>query len=300
MRYRRSVFAAAALWLVAAQSAAEDEYARPDLLLEPSELAKPEVARQFVVLDVRDQEAYQEEHVPNARRVDHGTWKAAFGDGTDARAWSERIGKLGIGRRSHVVVYDDASAKDAARIWWILRYWGVGDVRLLNGGWKAWKAAGLPTSAEQPEPPREVAFKTAPRTKRLVTTGQLLDSLPQGRLQIVDARSHDEFCGIEKKDNERAGAIPGAKHLEWSDLIDSATGRFKSRDELSRLFRQAKIDPGRPTATHCQSGGRASVMAFGLELMGAKDVRNYYAGWSEWGNSEKTPVVVPEGKDSSE
>jgi thiosulfate/3-mercaptopyruvate sulfurtransferase len=296
MRLRHCLFAIAVASLVSTLGAAEDEYARPKLLLEPSELARPEVARQFVILDVRDLEAYAQQHIPGARRVDHAEWKAAFGEGKDAEGWSERIGKLGIGPRSQVVVYDDASAKNATRIWWILRYWGVGDARLLNGGWKAWQAEGLPTTAEATDPASEAAFKAVPRTIRLLTTGQLLDSLSKNRFQVVDTRSHDEFCGIEKKGNQRAGAIPGAKHIEWTDLIDAETERFKSPDELRRLIHEAGVDLDKPTATHCQSGGRASVMAFGLELMGAQDVRNYYAGWSEWGNSEDTPIVAAEEK----
>lgn len=75
-----------------------------------------------------------------------------------------------------------------------------------------------------------------------------------------------------------------------------ATSRYKNPKELRRLFDQAGIDLDKPIASHCQSGGRASVMAFGLELMGAKDSRNYYPGWSEWGNNDNLAVVVPEKK----
>jgi thiosulfate/3-mercaptopyruvate sulfurtransferase len=118
-----------------------------------------------------------------------------------------------------------------------------------------------------------------------------LSSLTGQKLQIVDARSKAEFCGVDVLSNKRAGAIPGAKQLEWSDLIDKETQRFKSAAELSRLLASAGIDLIHPTVTHCQSGGRASVMAFGLELMGAKDVSNYYRSWSEWGNSADTPIA---------
>ena len=96
--------------------------------------------------------------------------------------------------------------------------------------------------------------------------------------------------------NRRGGAVPGAKHLEWSDLIDKDTQRFKPAAELRNLFRDAKITLDRPTATYCQSGGRAAVMAFGLELMGAKDVSNYYRSWAEWGNADDTPAVLPKRK----
>jgi thiosulfate/3-mercaptopyruvate sulfurtransferase len=285
---------AGTLGCVFGTAAAEYPYPRPQLLLEPAELAKPDVARQFTILDVRSEEAYQAEHVPGAHRVDHNAWKDAFGDGEDAEAWGKRIGQLGIRPDSKVVLYDDKGMKEAARIWWILRYWGLEDVRLLNGGWKTWKAQGYPTSDQTPPPPDPARFKAEPRVKRLATMKQILASLAGNELQIVDTRSEAEFCGLQKGGNQRAGAIPGAVHLEWSDLIDPQTHRFKSPDELRELFAQAGIELDRPTVTHCQSGGRASVMVFGMELMGAGDVRNYYRSWNEWGNSEETPVVVPQ------
>jgi len=79
-------------------------------------------------------------------------------------------------------------------------------------------------------------------------------------------------------------------------LLDKDTQRFKSAANLRKLFEEAGIALDRPTATHCQSGGRASVMVFGLELMGAKGVSNYYPSWSEWSSSEETPVVPGKAK----
>jgi thiosulfate/3-mercaptopyruvate sulfurtransferase len=84
--------------------------------------------------------------------------------------------------------------------------------------------------------------------------------------------------------------------LEWIDLIDKETQRFKTPDQLRKLFADAEIGLDRPTATHCQGGGRASVMAFGMELMGATSVANYYASWGEWGNADDTPIVAGKPK----
>jgi thiosulfate/3-mercaptopyruvate sulfurtransferase len=276
--------------LLGAARAEDNAYPRPELLIEPAQLAKPAEAKQFVVLDARERSRYEAGHVPNARWVDHAAWAKAFGLGQDAEGWSKRIGGLGIDADARVVVYDDNLSKDAARIWWILRYWGVKDVRLLNGGWTGWKTGNHPIekAAATPAPARFVAKA---HSARLATKDQLLDSLKGGKLQIVDARSEKEFCGVEKLTNKRAGAIPGAKQLEWVDLIDKETQRFKSAADLRKRFEQAGLVLDRPTATLCQSGGRASVLAFGMELMGAKDVSNYYASWAEWGNADDTPVV---------
>lgn len=272
-----------------------DDYPRPELLVEPAALAQPEAAKGFVILDAREKTKYQAGHVPSARWVDHADWAKAFGDGQDAAGWSKRIGALGVAADTKVVVYDDNHSKDAARVWWILRYWGVKDARLLNGGWVAWEKGKHPTEKAEPAV-TAAAFKAVAAPERLATKDGLLKALTGGKLQIVDARSEGEFCGTDALKNKKAGAMPGAKQLEWIDLLDKDTHRFKSPDELTKLFEAAGIKLDQPTATHCQSGGRAAVMAYGLELMGAKDVRNYYKSWSEWGNADDTPVVKPEAK----
>src|ERR1700687_6047710 len=125
--------------------------------------------------------------------------------------------------------------------------------------------------------------KLVPAEKRLATKDQVKESLKDKMLQIIDARSEGEYCG-DTKLAKRAGAIPGALQLEWKALLDPKTQKFKSAPELQQVFEKAGIDLTKPSVTHCQSGGRSSVMVFAMELMGASDVRNYYRSWAEWGN----------------
>lgn len=273
------------------------EYPAAELLVECSQLAGDDASR-FIVLDARPKADYDSGHIPGARWVDHDEWSKGFADGDDVEGWTTRIGELGLQRDSQIVIYDDNRTKDAARIWWILRYWGLNDVRLLNGGWRVWTSAELPVESDVPSPPTATTPKLVPAPARLATKAQLLASLDGRTIQVVDARSEDEYCGIDALSNKRAGAIPGAKHLEWDDLIDEDTHQFKSASELKALFAQAGIELDRPTSTHCQSGGRAAVMAFGLELMGAEEVSNYYRSWSEWGNADDTPVETGQSKQS--
>src|SRR5437762_10256536 len=115
-------------------------YPRGDLLIEPEALAKERF--EVRIVDARPMEKYKAAHIAGAVWVDHDAWAKAFADGQNPKDWAERIGKLGIDSpKTRVVIYDDNLSKDAARIWWILRYWGVKDVRLLNGGWPGWIAA---------------------------------------------------------------------------------------------------------------------------------------------------------------
>ena len=90
--------------------------------------------------------------------------------------------------------------------------------------------------------------------------------------------------------SKRGGHIPAACHLEWSDLVDK-DGRFLDPSALRARLAKLGIKPGEPVITHCQGGGRASVDAFALERLGLP-TRNYYLGWSDWGNAEQTPVTT--------
>lgn len=270
--------------------AGQTEYPRGDLLLEPGQLAKH--AGQFRILDARPKDKFLAGHIAGAVWVDHDAWTKGFAAGQAPKEWAARIGSLGIDPDSKVVVYDEAMQKEAARIWWILKYWGVKDVRLLNGGFRAWKEANLETTTKPVAPPARPFPVAAPQTSRLAEKSKVLDIVKKKHVQIIDTRSTAEYCG-ETKLAKRGGAIPGALHLEWSEALDKKSGRFKPAAELAKLLKEAGIDPSKPAVTYCQSGGRAAVMAFTLELMGAREVANYYRSWAEWGNADDTPVVTP-------
>jgi thiosulfate/3-mercaptopyruvate sulfurtransferase len=287
------------LILASASMASEEQYGTANLLLEPSELSAMSTSKtQPCVLDARPKDRYLAGHVPGAIWVDHATWSQTFDNGQRVEEWSRRIGSLGIEPKTTVIVYDDA-VKDAARIWWILRYWGIKDVRLLNGGWRAWQRSGLPVAHEVPqmfgEPLQRPGKGLTPQSDYLATKQQILDSLKSNKSLIIDARSPNEHCGIERT-AKRNGSIPGAVNLEWTEVIDPQTQRFKSAQQLTKLFKDAGIDLNRPAVTHCQSGGRAAVLVFAMELMGAHHVRNYYKSWAEWGNAPDTPIVKPQPK----
>jgi thiosulfate/3-mercaptopyruvate sulfurtransferase len=281
------------LILVCTLNAGEEKkaaYSKVELLIEPADLTKVVSAATHRILDVRPKEKYEAGHIPEAVWVDHDQWAKAYGH-DDKPGWEHRIGALGFISTATVVIYDDVRNNRAARIWWILRDAGVRDVRLLNGGWKGWQDAGGEVTKKVPDVGQtKIAIEF--QKDRLADKKFVLDAVKTGIGQIIDVRSKEEYVGEDKR-AKQGGAIPGAKHLEWSDAMDAKTQRFKYADELKMLFAAAGIDPGKPCTTYCQSGGRAAVMAFTLELMGGKDVRNYYRSWAEWGNADDTPIETP-------
>jgi thiosulfate/3-mercaptopyruvate sulfurtransferase len=263
-------------------------YARPQLIIDAEELGRRKAGDGSVILDVRKLNEYKRGHILNASWVDAGDWAKAFASHREESAWAPRLGKLGIDTENTVFVYGDPATPDAARIWWILRYWGVRDARILNGGWPAWVKAGQGLTTEVKKPTAKEP-KLVPEPDRLAVKEQMLKWVGGRAVQILDTRSRAEYCGT-KEMAKRSGAIPGATHLEWVEVLDPQTHKFKGPNELLKLFQEKGIDLNRPSVAHCQSGGRASVMAFALELMGAKDVRNYYRSWEEWGNAQDTPI----------
>lgn len=261
-------------------------YPTPNMLVE-ADAAK---LKGFHLLDVRPKAKYDAGRIPNAVRADTGAWsKAVLADRADAAFWKAELAKVGVRPKVPVAVYAD-DVRDAARAWWVLKLAGVPDVRIVNGGWKAWTAAQLPTAKGDTVAVAE-PHDWAPDPKRLADKRHVLEAL-KGGLVCVDARTKDEFTG-DRAFAKKAGHIPGATHLEWVELIDPKTDKFLPPADLTKLIQDRKIDLDKPQVTYCQGGGRAAVLAFGLELAGAKDVRNYYPSWGEWGNAEDTPV---EGK----
>jgi thiosulfate/3-mercaptopyruvate sulfurtransferase len=268
-------------------------YAKPEILVEPVALDDAEALKKFVILDVRGANTYAEGHVPGAVRVDAAALSKAFSADTNDEGWAKRLGKLGVNIDSPVVVYGD-DWREAARLWFILRYWGVKDVKLLNGGWTAWKAEKRHVSTQR-ENPKPVKGKVSPAANRVATKNQMLDLLKEKSALILDVRSKDEFCG-DAGTARKKGSIPGAVHLEWIDFVNRDTQKLKSAGEIAPMLERAGITRSKPVVTYCQSGGRAAVSAFVLELMGGEQVRNYYRSWAEWGNAEDTPVAKPEKK----
>jgi thiosulfate/3-mercaptopyruvate sulfurtransferase len=269
-----------------------DKYPRPKLLIEPAQLAKAEAAKKFRALDARSSEKYQAGHIKGATWVDTAAWHKKFTARQDKTAWEKLLGGLGIDTATPVVVYGD-DLRDTARIWWILHFWGLKDVRILNGGWEAWKGAGGKVEkGDDPKNYEPKETKLSPVAGRLAAKEQLLKELKSEQVQIADARTRNENIG-QARTAKRNGRIPGAVHLEWKDVLDENMQRFKGPAELTQLFKETGIDLKKPTVCYCQSGGRAAVLAFALELMGARDVRNYYRSWAEWGNAKDTPVEKP-------
>ncbi len=261
--------------------------ARPpaeDLIISPEQLA---TAAGYVLVDCRSNKSFVDGHLPGAVGVDVPKWSKMVSDAPERESWEKALGDLGIDLRRTIIVYGD-DIRDTARVWWLLRFLGGRDVRLLDGGIKGWQKSGGKLDKGEAKPMR-AEVRIDPQPSRLATKDDVLKTIKESSAQLFDARSAREHAGLAPT-AKRNGCIPGSKHLEWTNLIDPETERFKSPDELRKLLANAGIDANRPAITYCQSGGRAAVAALAIELATGKPARNYYRSWSEWGNDPATPV----------
>jgi thiosulfate/3-mercaptopyruvate sulfurtransferase len=242
------------------------------------------------LLDARSRADYDRGHAPGALWVDARaaqTLAARAGGLTDRAAWEAWIAPMGIDSKSEVWIFDGARQLEAARLWWLLGYLGVEKVGLIDGNFGLWKAQGRPITTD-PSKVEPRSFPIAFRADRHATRSDVLAALKDGRTAIVDARSKAEYVG-EQKSSKRGGHIPAACRLEWSDLVDK-DGRFLEESATRLKLEAMGVKAGEPIITHCQGGGRASVDAFAFERLGFP-TRNFYLGWSDWGNAIETPVV---------
>lgn len=267
---------------------------RSAMLISPEALAKRLDDKNLRVLDIRPEEEYSAGHIPGAVHLDLDAWKEFAktpGALQDAAAWAERVGALGIGPDTEVVIYG-GKMNEAARAWWILTYLGHDQVRLLDGDWQTWTTAP-PKRPVETEPPEVAGAKFTPHfhPERLAEIGEVKNWLSGSEVAIVDARTEGEYTGAEvKKGNPRAGRLPDAIHLNWEDLR-RPDGRFKPPRQLKQMFEAAGLSPDQTVVTYCQSGGRAAAEAFALELAGFEKVRNYYCSFQQWSADEEAPVA---------
>ena len=197
---------------------------------------------------------------------------------------AQLFSRLGIDEMSQVVVYDDAGGMIASRLWWELRYMHHEAVAVLDGGWSAWQAAGLPTKSGI-ETNAAVHFTGRPNLKWLVTLDEV-DGLPL----LIDSRGAERYRGEIEPLDPQPGHIPGAINLPFANQLD-ANGRFRQPDELKAQLTAVlgKIAPEAATF-YCGSGVSACVNLLAMAHAGLGNGRLYVGSWSEWSSDPARPV----------
>lgn len=309
----RPLIPAIVFGLVASLAGAQEGYkgfVRGDALITVRELKQLIDRRdpQLVIVAVVKKDAFLRGHIPGA----HQTWRPDYempvndpfpftGMLLDRGRFEAFARGLGVSDASKVVLYDHKY--DATRLWWAFYLYGKRDCRVLDGGYPAWKRAGVPAadgdSREKPDPG---SFSAARADCGWIATMQdAWRARSDADVQLWDNREEDEWTGAKLKDGAfRRGRIPWARPLDWkefklkvSDGEKYATA-FRTAEEMQAVVREHRIERGKRHVFYCHSGVRTTQIIFSLYLLGwdVNGLVNYDGSWVEWSYYGRTPVAV--------
>jgi thiosulfate/3-mercaptopyruvate sulfurtransferase len=272
---------------------AQRGYAHPELLAETDWLAKHLEDLRVRIVDARAPQQYEAGHVPGAVNLDgfgSDIPRAANADMADPHEFERIASRLGIDNDMTVVVYD-TPAQRMGMVAWTFRYYGHRDVRILDGGFDKWSAEGRPVSTDVP------AYPGATYVAKPVADVycSLADAKAgQGRSDFVfwDTRSPGEYEGTAAGFGAppRLGRIPGAVHLEWTELLDPEAETFKPASELRQLLESRGITPEKEVASYCNGGARGALAAVVLQILGYGQAKAYAGSFAQWSSQPDTPV----------
>ena len=276
------------------------DYAHPESLVSTEWVAEhgSDANVRLVEVDV-DTSAYEQGHIAGAVGWN---WQSQLQqpvrrDLVSKEEIEQLLGGSGIGNDTTVILYGDNNNWFAAWAFWQLKYYGHGDVKIMNGGRAKWEADGRPLTTEVSS--HAATTYTASEGDQSIRAyrDQVLSLVNAGNVALVDVRSPAEFSGellapptAPQEGSQRGGHIPGAANIPWGQAV-AEDGTFKSADALRELYGGNGIDGNRETVAYCRIGERSSHTWFVLtQLLGMDGVRNYDGSWTEWGSIVGAPI----------
>jgi thiosulfate/3-mercaptopyruvate sulfurtransferase len=234
-------------------------------------------------------------HVPGAVLFD---WRQDINDPVTRNILGKQecqnlLQNAGINDDTTLVLYGDFNNWFAAFAFWVFKYYGYKDLRLMNGGRKKWLLEDRPLTKVMLQQYPKGNFKASePDNNIRVFLNYVKQSLDTKDRKLVDVRSPKEFTGeilappeYPTEHAQRGGHIPGAANIPWGQAVNDSDGTFKSVDELKKLYEARDITPDKEIIAYCRIGERSSHTWFVLKyLLGYPNVKNYDGSWTEWGN----------------
>jgi thiosulfate/3-mercaptopyruvate sulfurtransferase len=276
------------------------DYANKDALVDTAWLEQNLDSSGIAIVEVdEDTAAYEKGHIPNAIAIN---WETELHDQprrefVSSEQLAKLLGEKGISNDQTIILYSGNNNWFAAYAYWLFKYRGVDNVKLLNGGRKKWELESR--LLNQDDPGRSsTTFQIGSENPDIrIFREEVLERAKSGTAAWVDVRSPEEFRGellapphLPQEQAQVPGHIPGASNITWSKAVNE-DGTFKSADELKALYEAEGITADKDVVAYCRIGERSSHSWFVLkELLGFDKVRNYDGSWTEYGSLVGVPV----------
>ena len=279
-------------------------YAHPEVLVSTEWVSKNFAGddnKKLVEVDYDPQNGYRAGHIKGSSLI---WWKRDINDPVtrdiiNKKQFEELMSKNGISVDTEVILYGDFNNWFAAFVFWVFKYYGHKNIKIMDGGRKKWELEKREYVTDEPSitpsqyvalPPDEGLRAYLDDAKRALTKG--VDTV------MVDVRSPAEFSGTitappeyPMEHAQRGGHIPGANNIPWASAVNDKDGTFKTVDELKQNYVPKGVTPDKDVICYCRIGERSSHSWFVLKyLLGYPKVRNYDGSWTEWGNMIGNPV----------
>jgi len=276
------------------------DYANAEALVD-TEWVEQNLDDDSVVLVEVDEDitAYEKGHIPNAIVID---WESELHDlprreFLSSEQLAKLLGEKGISNDDTIVLYSGNNNWFAAYAYWLFKYRGVENVKLLNGGRKKWELESRLLTQDEPKLSAG-SFSLGPERPELrIFREEVIERAESGGEAWVDVRSPEEFRGellapphLPQEQAQVPGHIPGSANITWSKAVNE-DGTFKSAEQLKELYEAEGITADKDVVTYCRIGERSSHSWFVLqELLGFEKVRNYDGSWTEYGSLVGVPI----------
>lgn len=277
-------------------------YVHPEVLVDTqwAEEHLKDTKVRIAEVDYDSKANYELGHIPGAVLFD---WKNDINDPLTRNVLSKEscqklLQNAGIDNDTTLLLYGDFNNWFAAFAFWVLKYYGYKDIRLINGGRKKWLQEDRALTKDVPTYSKGNFAANEPDSNIRVFLDEVKRAVSAPALKMVDVRSPKEFTGeilappeYPTEHAQRGGHIPGAVNIPWGQAVNDSDGTFKTTDELKQLYESKGITPDKEIIAYCRIGERSSHTWFVLKyLLGYPKVKNYDGSWTEWGNMIANPI----------
>lgn len=233
--------------------------------------------------------SYLAGHIPNAHHFDlNQDLSSSVGEHggrhpfPDINNLVEKLREAGVNSDTLIVAYDDQRFAFAARLWFLCRYIGHRNIKLLDGGFSAWKNSGFPVTDDAPAVATKGTLEPKLQSDWLVdyTTVKALTETAHPQLNLIDSREEARYLGLQEPIDPIAGHIPSAENLPWITAVD-ANGHFLSAEEQAKRWERFAPQQ-KDNIIYCGSGVTACVNLLSLATIGIESAKLYAGSWSDW------------------